>query len=94
MPCWPVLGLVRSRGQLKSSELPGRCALLLGSPSTTLSRPSAMPPVFTVWGCCLEGDEGLLGAPREKLLALMEVTVEVAALGIVDLELLESLLGS
>ena len=42
----------------------------------------------------MEGDEGLLGVPRPKLLALMEATVDVCLFGIVDLELLESLLGS
>ena len=50
--------------------------------------------VVTAWGCCLEGDVGLLGVPRDKLLALMEVTLDVAMPGVVDLELLESLLGS
>ena len=50
--------------------------------------------VFAAWGCCLEGDVGWLGIPRYKLVELAILTLEVAWLGIVDLELLECLLGS
>ncbi|CAE8616972.1 unnamed protein product [Polarella glacialis] len=49
--------------------------------------------VITAWGATLEGFEGLVGMPRHKLWLLMQITVEIASLGVCSQELLESLLG-
>jgi len=50
--------------------------------------------VWEAWGGQTEGDTGWTGPPRRKLLKLLQITLELAKGGIVDLQLLSSLLGS
>ena len=50
--------------------------------------------VWEAWGGQTEGDTGWTGPPRRKLLKLLQITLELAKGGVVDLQLLSSLLGS
>ena len=49
--------------------------------------------VFRAWGSEVEGDVGLAGPPRSKLVRLCHVTLSLAILGACSQELLDSLLG-
>ncbi len=50
--------------------------------------------VLKGWGAEIEGDVGLVGAPRNKLSVLMQLTMDVACFSVADFWLVQSLLGS